>query len=110
VAGEDVLTAGAMLDALHDKLIATHEDGSSYIFSDSATIARTLWKSVISNTALGSSLTDRIVAFYHQVRGGAKLVELGFGPDLDAAAAVDSLKCVPRCHLTSEPLLRFRYR
>jgi 2-phosphosulfolactate phosphatase len=109
VAGEDVLTAGAMLDALHDKLIATHEDGSSYIFSDSATIARTLWKSVISNTALGSSLTDRIVAFYHQVRGGAKLVELGFGPDLNAAAAVDSLQCVPRCHLTSEPLLRFRY-
>jgi phosphosulfolactate phosphohydrolase-like enzyme len=98
-----------MLDALHDKLIATHEDLSNYIFSDSAMIARTLWKSVISNTALGSSLTDRIVAFYHQVRGGAKLVELGFGSDLDASAAVDSLQCVPRCHLTSEPLLRFRH-
>lgn len=109
VAGEDVLTAGAMLDALHDKLIATHEDTSNYIFSDSAMIARILWKSVISNTTLGPSLTDRIFAFYHQVRGGAKLVELGFGPDLQAAAAIDSLQCVPLCRLTSDPLATLRF-
>lgn len=110
VAGEDVLTAGAMLDALHDKLMATHENLSNYIFSDSAWIARTLWKSVQSNTAFGPSLTERLVHFFRQVRGGIKLVELGFGPDLDDAAAVDSFQNVPLCHVPSEPLETLRFR
>lgn len=96
VAGEDVLTAGAMLDAIHDQLVAVQRDSSGLIFSDSALIARALWKSVSSNSALGNSLTERIVAFFHQVRGGAKLVELGFGPDLSAAASVDAFDAVPR--------------
>lgn len=102
VAGEDVLTAGAMLDALHDKLIASNESVSNYIFSDSAFIARSLWKSVLSNSTLGSSMTERIVSFFHQMRGGAKLVELGFGPDLNSAAMVDSLHTVPLCHPPTE--------
>lgn len=110
VAGEDVLTAGAMLDALHDKLVTTEEDLESYIFSDSATIARTLWKSVAANSALGPTWTDRVVAFFHQMRGGAKLVELGFGPDLSAAAAIDSRQAVPVCYVTEgeSTILRFQ--
>lgn len=102
VAGEDVLTAGAMLDALHDKLIAANENVADYIFSDSASIARSLWKSVLSNSTLGSSMTERIVSFFHQMRGGAKLVELGFGPDLNSAAMVDSLHTVPLCRPATE--------
>lgn len=97
VAGEDVLTAGAILDAIHDKWISTHGESASYIFSDSAAIARALWKSVISSTSLGSTLSDRIVAFFHQMRGGAKLVELGFAADLADAAAIDSLQSLPVC-------------
>lgn len=109
VAGEDVLTAGAILDAIHDKWISTHGESANYIFSDSASIARSLWKSVISSTALGSTLSARVVAFFHQMRGGVKLVELGFAADLADAAAIDSLQSLPVCKPSSHapPLLRF---
>jgi len=109
VAGEDVLTAGAILDAIHDRWISTHGEYADCIFSDSAAIARSLWKSVISSTALGSTLSDRVVAFFHQMRGGAKLVELGFAADLADAAAIDSLQSLPVCKPSDHSPMSLRF-
>ena len=95
VAGEDVLSAGAMLDAFLEMLTGQGRDNKLYLFSDSAVIALTLWRHSVSDDKLGSNFEERIERFFQQVRGGAKLLELGFGADLKAASAIDSSQCVP---------------
>jgi 2-phosphosulfolactate phosphatase len=95
VAGEDVLSAGGMLDAFLEILTAQGCDRERYLLSDSALIALTLWRHSVSDDHLGTNPEERVERFFQHVRGGAKLLELGFGADLKAASAIDSSHCVP---------------
>ncbi len=95
VTEEDLLTAGAILDA------ASRLSGARGDTLD-ATAAATLetFRGVLSSaTGDACSLADAasaITAAFATSRGGRNLIDLGMQVDLPAAAAIDSLAVVPR--------------
>jgi 2-phosphosulfolactate phosphatase len=82
VAGEDLLAAGAIIDAM--------KDSASYaLANDSARLALSLWRSVWQNDC--GSLQGQLEAY----SGGRNLVETGYQADIAFASQVDSLDAVP---------------
>jgi 2-phosphosulfolactate phosphatase len=89
VTEEDLLTAGAILDAAARRVEARDDDLDAAA-SDALAGFR---------TALGADGRDAphaIAAAFAASRGGRNLVALGMQADLAAAAAIDSLPLVPR--------------
>lgn len=85
---EDVLAAGAILDA------ATRLPGAEADAIDAAGIdALAGYRAAV---AAGPTALDAIARAFAGSRGGRNLLDLGMDPDLSAAAAVDSLAVVPR--------------
>jgi 2-phosphosulfolactate phosphatase len=90
VTEEDVLTAGAILDA------ASRLPGASGdTLSPSATTALETFRAVLS-AAADTGAATAIVAAFATSRGGRNLIDLGMQADLPAAAAIDSLSVVAR--------------
>ena len=90
VTEEDRLAAGAILDA------AGHLPGGSDDTLDaSATAALETFRGVLS-AAADTGAASAITAAFAMSRGGRNLIELGMRADLPAAAAIDSLRVVPR--------------
>jgi 2-phosphosulfolactate phosphatase len=86
---EDVLTAGAILDAV------THGDDAPCDGLDAdACAARDHYRAIAN--ADGANLTTRLVQAFQASAGGKNLVALGLEADITAAAAVDSVPVVPR--------------
>ncbi len=89
VTEEDILTAGAILDA------AAHDDDASCDVLDAdAVAARSRYRAIAKSD--GSDTTHGIVEAFRDSAGGKNLVALGMEADIAAAAAVDSLPVVPR--------------
>jgi len=95
VSGEDVLAAGAILDAA----TCTRADG--HVLDDAALAALACFRRVAAAPALRESL----VAEFRRSPGGSNLVDLGMEADLPVAAAIDSLAVVPRLDRASGRLI-----
>jgi 2-phosphosulfolactate phosphatase len=93
VTEEDVLAAGAMLDA------AGHDDE----LDAAACAARDRFRSLVAAGRVG--LEERIAAAFRACRGGENLIALGMEADLATAAAIDSLAVVPRLDREAEALV-----
>ena len=97
VTEEDLLTAGAILDAA-GRLPGADGD----VLDASATAALNVFRGVLSPpTAEGrvdahAIAAAAITSAFATSRGGRNLIELGMQADLPAAAAIDSLRVVPR--------------
>jgi 2-phosphosulfolactate phosphatase len=85
VSAEDLLAAGAILDA-------ANVDGASDDLDPAARAALAAFRRV----AAGGDVPAALVAEFRRSPGGANLVALGMEADLPAAAAIDTLALVPR--------------
>lgn len=85
VSAEDVLAAGAILDA-------ADADRAGDVLDAAARDALAAFRSA----AAGGDVPAALVAEFRQSPGGANLVALGMEADLPAAAAIDTLPLVPR--------------
>ena len=94
VSAEDVLAAGAILDA------AT-ADGCDDALDDAAREAMAFFRRVAARGDVSAALVDE----FCRSPGGANLVDLGMEADLPAAAAIDSLAVVPRLDRASGSLI-----
>jgi 2-phosphosulfolactate phosphatase len=90
VTEEDLLTAGAILDAA-----SRLPGGSGDRLDASATAAMETFRGVLSAVA-NTGAAAAITAAFAASRGGRNLIELGMQADLPAAAAIDSFRIVPR--------------
>ena len=93
VTDEDLLAAGAMLDA------AGREDE----LDAAALSARDRFRGLAAAGRAG--LEERIAAAFRTCRGGENLIALGMEADLASAAAIDSLAVVPRLDREAEALV-----
>jgi 2-phosphosulfolactate phosphatase len=97
VTEEDLLTAGAILDAA-----GRLPGGSDDALDASATAALEMFRGVMSAPSAEGRVEAHaiaaaaIAAAFATSRGGRNLIELGMQADLPAAAAIDSLRVVPR--------------
>jgi 2-phosphosulfolactate phosphatase len=94
VSAEDVLAAGAILDAA-----AT--DGHDDVLDEAAGEALAFFRRV----AVSGDVAAALVVECSRSPGGATLVDLGMEADLPAAAAIDSLAVVPRLDRASGSLI-----
>ena len=88
VSGDDVLTAGAILDAAATDPTAVGDEFDSP--------ARAALESFRTLCAGGTPVEGMIEEVFRRSPGGVNLVALGMVADLAAAAAIDSLTLVPR--------------
>ena len=94
VSAEDVLAAGAILDAA----VAAGRDDA---LDDAACEALGFFRRV----AASGDVPAALVAEFRQSPGGSNLVDLGMEADLPIAAAIDSLAVVPRLDRASGSLI-----
>jgi 2-phosphosulfolactate phosphatase len=94
VTAEDVLAAGAILDA-------AGVDQADDLLDESARAAVTFFRRV----AMSGDPTAALVAEFRHSPGGANLIALGMEADLPVAAAIDTFTIVPRFDSASESLL-----
>ena len=94
VSAEDVLAAGAILDA-------AAADGRDDALDDAAREALAFFRRVAARGDVPATL----VVEFCRSPGGANLVDLGMEADLPAAAAIDSLAVVPRLDRASGSLI-----
>lgn len=86
---EDILTAGAILDA------AAHDDDAPCDILDAdAAAARGQYREIA--TSSDADLINGMIQAFRSSAGGKNLVALGMEADITAAAAIDSLPVVPR--------------
>lgn len=93
VSAEDVLAAGAILDA-------ASTTGATDVLDDAAREAVAFFRRV----AAGGDVPAALVREFRRSPGGANLVDLGMEADLPVAAAIDSLAVVPRLDAASGSL------
>lgn len=89
VTSEDVLAAGAILEAA-----ARDPASAADVLDAPAVAARDRWRTL--RASAGADVRAAIVAEFRSSLGGSNLVALGMDADLVAAAALDSLAIVPR--------------
>lgn len=103
VTREDVLTAGAILDA------AAHDDDATHDSLDEpARVAREQYRELVKNHV--SNLSNSIVHAFRDSAGGKNLVALGMECDITAAATIDSLPVVPRLRTQPNRLVLLEHR
>lgn len=94
LSAEDVLAAGAILDA-------AAVDGAAGLLDEAAREAVAFFRRTVS----APDVTGALVAEFRRSPGGANLVDLGMEIDLPTAAAIDSLAVVPRLDEASGSLI-----
>ena len=87
VTREDVLLAGAIADRLS---AASNAD-----LQDSAVLAADAWRSATKGEATPTIGVARLAQLLQASRGGRNCLRLGLAADIDAAATIDCLDCVP---------------
>ncbi|MCE9629823.1 MAG: 2-phosphosulfolactate phosphatase [Planctomycetia bacterium] len=94
VSAEDVLAAGAILDA-------ASAAGAADVLDDVALAALAFYR----RAAAAPVPQESLVAEFRRSPGGSNLVDLGMEADLPVAAAIDSLTVVPRLDPASGRLI-----
>ena len=93
VTAEDLLAAGAILDA-------AHADAAGNSLDSAAREALAQFR----RAAASDDLPAALVAEFRRSPGGVNLVDLGMAADLPVAAAIDTLPVVPRFNAMSADL------
>lgn len=94
VSAEDVLAAGAIIDA-------AAPDGSRDVLDEAAREAVASFRKI----SAAADVAGALVAEFRRAPGGSNLVDLGMEIDLPVAAAIDSLAVVPRLDKASGCLI-----
>jgi 2-phosphosulfolactate phosphatase len=89
---EDVLAAGAIAARLMEQ--------GSWALNDEACIALDFWHGAVTHLA-GAQLKSRLAGAIRGSRGGANLMAIGMGADIELAAEIDQFSIVPRFDPTS---------
>lgn len=98
ITGEDVLFAGAVVEALHQMEAATLSNARRWLPNDCARIAQRFWRQSIGNTSISDGsgeLSSRIESAMRDTHGGLNLCELGYDNDIRLCSAVDCIDLVP---------------
>lgn len=95
---EDVLLAGAVVDALSRRSLAE----APVICNDQADIAADAWRIAAANLTAGGMLANALEAS----RGGRNLLEVGHERDIEIAATIDKFNLVPRLDLAAWRITR----
>jgi 2-phosphosulfolactate phosphatase len=107
ITGEDVLFAGAVVDALTRMNTESESKRQRWQQNDCARIAQAFWRqAVIDNAKSDTSegLADRIETAMRATQGGLNLRELGYDRDIGLCSAVDTLELVPMLNRESGAL------
>lgn len=106
VTGEDVLFAGAVVDALIENKAPESPDRISpgWVLNDSAVIAWSLWRKKVADVAQGgnssvdqnSSIGERLASAMRDTQGGRNLVSLGYESDIKLCSQLDQFRIIPR--------------
>jgi 2-phosphosulfolactate phosphatase len=90
VTREDLLAAGAMVDAL------SATDDGAWQLNESANTTRRDWRSLLKAAhASGRSLNEWLTAELRHTPGGRNVLSIGMDQDLIACAQIDALSVVP---------------
>ncbi len=98
ITGEDVLFAGAVVEALQQRHASGRLTAQRWTLNDCAVIARGFWRqSVGANSLVGGdeNLSAGIEAAMRVTHGGRNLIELGYDNDISLCSAVDCIDRVP---------------
>ncbi len=91
ITGEDVLFAGAVVEAL----LASQKD--RWELNDCARIAQRFWQQTVGSEP-GEPLSSRIESAMRQAHGGRNLIDLGYDNDIKLCGAIDTACAVPVLH------------
>jgi 2-phosphosulfolactate phosphatase len=103
VTGEDILAAGALVDALIDP--EPRSDAATlwhYRIDDSARVALDQWQALLGAAQRsGRSAAAQLAEQMRDTPGGRNLLDIGHGADLAACAQLDELGIVPELNRTT---------
>lgn len=98
VTAEDVLAAGAILDAA-----TAHPEAADDVLDATATAARDAFRGLAA--AHGDDPATALARAFERAPGGSNLIALGMGADLAVCARIDTLAVVPRLDPTTGRLV-----
>jgi len=104
ITGEDVLFAGAVVEALQQLETETHLNANRWMLNDSAGIAQGFWRQSVgddSNSDGDGKLSAKIESAMRLSRGGRNLCDLGYDNDIRLCSVVDSIDRVPMLNRAS---------
>lgn len=95
ITAEDVLTAGAIVD----RLTRAHLSHQPCWLNDEAQLAQAAWQAINNAQQSDKALLNAL----YMSRGGANLLALSYGRDIELAAHVDSLAVMPEVTSSIDP-------
>ncbi len=98
ITGEDVLFAGAVVEALQLMEEETHSNAQRWLLNDCARIAQSFWRQSVGDTSIADGvgkLSARIESAMRVTHGGHNLCDLGYDNDIRLCSAVDCINRVP---------------
>ena len=98
ITGEDVLFAGAIVDALTRINALDASQCERWQQNDCARIAQAFWRQAVADTVesdTSEELSDRIETAMRETHGGFNLRTLGFDRDIGLCSAADTVELVP---------------
>ena len=107
ITGEDVLFAGAVVEALQHMDAETHLHSKRWVLKDGARIAQSFWRQSVGDTSIAGdagNLSAGIESAMRVTHGGRNLCDLGYDNDIRLCSAVDSINRVPMLNPASGDL------
>ena len=107
ITGEDVLFAGAVVEALQQLEAETHSNVNRWELNDCARIAQGFWRQNVGDDANSDSavkLSAKIESAMRLTHGGRNLCRLGYDNDISLCSVVDSINRVPTLNHASGDL------
>ena len=98
ITGEDVLFAGAVVEALQQIGAQTQSNAERWVLNDCARIAQGFWRQNVGENLQSDSdgkLSAKIESAMRTTRGGRNLCDLGYDDDIRLCSAVDCINRVP---------------
>lgn len=98
ITGEDVLFAGAVVEALIQTEADTHSTANRWTLNDCARIAQGFWRQSVgddSNSVGAGKPSAKIESAMRLTHGGRNLCDLGYDNDIRLCSVVDSIQRVP---------------
>ncbi len=106
ITGEDVLFAGAIVDALIGTSTPRNHSGISprWVVNDSAVMAWSLWRQKVGDVAPGITeptdqqhpISERLAFAMRDTQGGRNLVSLGYESDISLCSQLDQFTIIPK--------------
>ena len=107
ITGEDVLFAGAVVEALQHMDAENHSIAQRWLRNDCARIAQSFWRQSVGDTSIAGdagNLSARIESAMRVTNGGRNLCDLGYDNDIRLCSMVDCFGHVPMLNRASGDL------